>query len=200
MLRGTSSNVGRVVMYQPAQIAPFTFGEVPLAAGTALNTSVVNIPYSSEPYTLYNNKRLEITTAIPATDATALLLRISSSGGASFFSGATQYATEFFVVDNTGANGTTAIASTNTMLTNIFVGNGANEGVSISLKMYDTNNSARWQSMTFHGIYIDSNATPRSATVIGGSSLATSTINNAAQFRFDSGNISSASWALYGSN
>lgn len=200
LLRGTSSNVGRVVTYQPAQTAPYNFGEVFLAAGTALNTTVLNIPYSSEPYTLYRNKRLELTAAIPASDGTALLLSLSSSGGASFFSGASQYATEFFVIDNTGANGTTAIASTNAQLTNVFVGNGSNEGCSASLRMYGTNNSALWQHTMFQTAYVDSNATPRSATTIGNTTLASSAVNNAAQLRFNSGNISSATWTLFGSN
>lgn len=195
-LRGSSSNVGYFANFMPAGV----IGEVRLASGTALNTSRVNIIMSSTPYTNYKNKRLMLTSFIPASNAVLLSMRLSSTGGVSFDSGAANYGSAFFSVDQTGNNGTTAANSTSMFLSNSFLSNSSFAGLSTDIKFFDTTNSLVWPRVSFSGSYVDSSPPARLGSNVGGGSRSNPQITNAIQLFFEAGNVSSGSWTLFGSN
>jgi len=189
---GAGSATGSV-FFDGLFLASPTAGLSKLIEGTVSSAAQLDIVMTS--YTTYKNKRL-LVHLIPATDGTVLDMRVSANGGSSFDAGAADYTIEAIV----GGATTTANTSGMTLSAGGLVGNGANEGLIASIDLFETNDGAQWTRINWVGATIDSAATPVTRFPHGAASRRAAQITDAVRFFFNSGNIASGHWQLYGWN
>ena len=155
-------------------------------------------------FSAYRHKML-IFSAIPATDAVDLRLRVSTDGGSSYEAGASVYAW-----NAGGMAGGSGFSEGNTGDSSIRlevnaaaahpIGNAAAEGCNFKIMMWDTTNTARWPSFTWEGMHTSSNASPRVVSTQGGAHLGIAQDTDAIRLFFSTGNLGAFSWTLYGFN
>lgn len=173
-------------------------GEVLLNSGTVTNAATLDIVMTS--YTAYRNKIL-LLDLIPATDAVALWLRLSTDGGSTYDAGASNYDYMFKQGDGavgdqaTGFAGATAI-----VLTDATIGNGAAEGINGRISLWNTISTASRPRVTWELAYTGSNATPQIAWAAGTGGRVVAQDTDSIRVQFHTGNIASGNWALYGYN
>jgi len=190
-LAGTSDTVA----ITPSALAS-VLGLVKLSSGTASATASCEISMAS--FTGYKHKQLVIERFIPATDSVSLLLRFSSDGGTSYDSGASDYGDCYRTINTGGTTGDAATAGASVRISNAFIGNAANEGISGVLNIFDTTNNAVNTLVNWRASYLDNSGFITNVEGTGGRATAQDT--NAVQLRFSSGNITSGTWKLYGYN
>ena len=172
-------------------------GLVKLNSGTFSATAVGDIAMTS--YTAYPNKLLIISNFVPVTDGAGLSMQLSTDGGTTFNSAATDYeyvaeslsAPSTFTV--TGSTGASSVALSDGV-DNVTTAGGVNGRV----VLYGTEDVDRtiveYEMAHFNSAdnaFIKSN---------GGGGANTSQNTDAVRLFFTTGNISIGDWALYGYN
>lgn len=143
----------------------------------------------------YDEYEIHLLNVIPATDIVSLYFRTSTDGGSTFDSGVSDYA-----YGNLYGAGATPTAATDTAAAFILlcpsVGSAANEaGVSGVLRLVRPS-EATYTSAWMTGYFVDSSARPSPFTSCGNRSAAEDV--DAIQFLFNTGNVESGLFALYG--
>jgi hypothetical protein len=170
-----------------------------LASGAASGASL-DIPLTS--YTAYRAIMIVLTNILPATDDVELRMRFSTDGGSSYDAGASNYAFEAAI--NTagaggafqGSGGATFISLCGAPIAGNAVGNASAEGVSGTVTIWGQTNTAQHTRATFDIAWGST-----SSGLVGlhgtGARLAAQDTDGV-QFLFESGNISSGNYAVYG--
>jgi hypothetical protein len=170
-----------------------------LASGAASGASL-DIPLTS--YTAYRAIMIVLTNILPATDDVELRMRFSTDGGSSYDAGASNYAFEAAI--NTagaggafqGSGGATFISLCGAPSAGNAVGNASAEGVSGTVTIWGQTNTAQHTRATFDIAWGST-----SSGLVGlhgtGARLAAQDTDGV-QFLFESGNISSGNYAVYG--
>lgn len=185
----------RCVSYFRAAVVPLaaTPALEKLDSGTVSDDATLDIVLTS--HTNYVNK-IVVLNLIPSTDGVGFYMRFSTDGGSNYDSGASDYGTEVVVADGSTSENNSVIRLTSGGL----VGNAATEGVSFTVTLYDTVSTAKWQRVSWEGVYVDSAATPVIRAPHGAAARRTAQNTDAIRFLFSSGNIASGTWTLYGFN
>lgn len=143
----------------------------------------------------YSNYLVVFQNLTPVTSATSLYLRFSNDNGSTFFSGASDYNYENFSAANATLTAAQSIGSTVINLSNAH-NNTAGAGAGGSLLLSNLNSSFNRKSVLYNSIYVNS-AGNMNIFQTGGNFAGTQNID-AIRFLFSSGNISTATWQLYG--
>ena len=169
-------------------------GLVKLTSGQCSATAVCDVTMTA--YTGYANKLIKLRSFVPATTAQALYMRVSTDGGSTYDTGATQY----YYVANDGSQSGTATQTAGTDSSIVLSGNVANSvgcGVSASLELMDSTHVSQQPKVSARVVWNNgSNAASRTGEY---ARLATQD-TDAVRFLFASGNITSGAWELYGFN
>ena len=175
-------------------------GLVKLATGTVGSaTAVADVTMTG--YTSYAHKMLMVD-LIPSTDGDELLLAVSTDGGATYDTSAGNYSYVVQVVDDNAAATTQANTSATSMslAQAAQIGNGATEGISAQVILYNTTSTAKWPRARIESVYLTVDATPRVAQAVGSATRRAAQDTDAVRLKFSAGNIASGTWALYGFN
>ena len=170
-------------------------GMVKLASGSVSAAATLDIVMTA--FTAYKNKLLVLTSFLPATDTVSLHLRTSTNGGGAYDAGASDYGFAFRTLNTAGTAGDTFGASTSIQMSNAFIGNVAGEGIDIAILLYDTT-AAVPTRCTWQAAYSDDAGAFTHNAGMGGRAASQDT--DALRVLFNSGNIASGSYALYGWN
>ena len=184
----------------PASKVKSVGGLVYLNSDTVTNAPMLDIVLTS--YTDYRALLIELINFIPATDDVELWLRLSTDGGSSYDAGATDYFYDCNYSDSaagagaprSGGSSRIVIAGT-TSATNA-IGNGAAEGTSVILEILNQANTAVKPRVQFRGSYYT--ASNRVASNWGSGLRNAAQDTDAIRVLFETGNIASGTWALYG--
>ena len=167
-------------------------GIVKLNSGTVSNAATLDIVMTS--YTAYPNKMLVLTSFLPATDLTSLQCRVSTDGGSSYDAGAGTY--RYARRSQSSSPGSSDAGGTNNaIVVATTVGNGAGEGCSGTVRMFDTTSARNGQFLTES---VSNNGTPDTVIESHAVERLASQDTDAFRVMFSSGNIASGSWTLYG--
>ena len=193
VLTGTSTAAAPSVASMAANVPKLlTFGSVSTAAALA----IVLTPYSG-----YVDLELRLKNFVPVTDAVYLQMRLSTDGGSIYDQGANAY---FGNTQNRLSSSTTIAAEALETYTAIplsqaatnLVGNGASEGCSFNIELLDRNNAAIKPRLRWNGTFYQS--TDHFVDVTGGALRNAAQDTDAVQFFFNTGNIASGTWSLWG--
>lgn len=172
-----------------------------LNSGTVSAVATLDIVLTN--YTAFRGLRFELSGFRPATDDVELWTRFSTNGGSSY--DATGYNYSALWLDSDGAGGALALRSGSANqismsgnVANYAVGNGTAEGINITVTLMNQTSSAFWSRIIYQAYYIDANATPNAITINGGGAREAAQDTDAIRFLFESGNITSGNWAIYG--
>lgn len=169
-------------------------GQQLLASGTVSAAATLDLVLTA--YTGFRGLFVELQSFIPATDNVALHMQVSTNGGSSYDSGATDYrynhlrAFAASSISNTTSTGAPQIVIADG------IGNGSAEGIEVSAKLGHRTNTALQQKIGFVGCHhaADNNE----VRVLGdGRRLAAQDVD-AVRFLFSSGNIASGQYQIYG--
>lgn len=168
-----------------------------LTFGSVSAVAQLNIPLTG--YTDYRGVLIKLYNFIPATDGVELRTRVSSNGGSSYDSGASDYRWASFVLNDTpaqAAQGSGGAAYGSVAGSNNPVGNASNEGVTVSVEVLGQTDTATKPAIRFDCAFYSSvnRAIRESGTVVRDIAQDTDAI----QFYFSSGNITSGGYAVYG--
>jgi hypothetical protein len=171
-----------------------------LTSGSVSAQAALGIPLTA--YTAYRGIIIELINFIPATDDVDFRCRLSSNGGSSYDSGASDYryanSTVFSsnVVQNQGSGGAAFIQLCGGSAGTAHIGNGAAEGLSCQVTITGQASAAAKTKVRAFGEYYG--AGDFSSIFKGGGHRNTAQDTDAIQFFFSSGNITSGSYAVYG--
>lgn len=185
------------VLSAPASAA--TTGWVPIKTVTASSSTTVDFVNGSGGVVLdgtYEAYAVVLTNVKPATDGTSLFLRTSTDAGASYDSGASDYATteisisgiDTFASVNDQHNTEILIAGT--------LGNASTESYSGIVYFYGLSDTANYKQVVADGISLDTNGQVR-RYLTGGARLSAADID-AIRFYMETGNTASGTFTLYG--
>jgi hypothetical protein len=186
-------------LYEISRSGQGTLGRQLILTTTASNSALVAFTNLSS---LYSRYEIEFNYILPATDGKGLFAQISTDNGSTYaatnYLASVEYSSNGDAIANIGSTTTALQLSGNYTLDNNWgVKNSASKGVCGRLTIYDPSNTAKNKQ-----IYIDLTY----ATLLGYSAAtrvyaqytgSTSAIN-AIKFFFDSGNIASGTFKLYG--
>jgi len=190
----TGSDATRAVT--PAGLASVN-GLVKLASGSASGASLDIVMTA---FTAFKHKRL-VFDLIPATDSVTLFARVSTDGGGNYDAGAGNYSYAASGLDDNVTSLDAGGGDSGMRLSfQLNIGNGAAEGISGHIDMWNTTDAAKRPRFTFQTSWISADATPRLATQAGGGARMAAQDTDAFQLLFGAGNITSGSYALYGWN
>lgn len=177
-------------------------GLVLLNSGTVSSAATLDIVLTS--FTAYRGLRLMLSAFVPATDDRELWLRTSTNGGSSYDAGASDYAwinnlareAVGIVLDAVNPDTKIVIAGLTTTGT-LSVSNTSSEGgAHVILDIMGQTATSRWGAVKYTAGYVAGSGSFLSLSGTGWR-LASADID-AVRFLFESGNISSGGWALYG--
>jgi len=175
-------------------------GLVLLNSGIVTNQATLPIVLTS--FTAFRALKFLLTTFVPATDDVELWLRFSTDGGANYD------ATGYSWTNTGGRDGSSTPFSPNATAANQIsltgltgasenVSNVAAEGgIHCEVTLYNQANTGIWQRAGWHSRWYSAN--DQSFHTSGTGARETAQDTDAVQFRFESGNIASGNWALYG--
>lgn len=174
-------------------------GWIPIKTQTAANVSSVDFVNGSGGVVLDSTYRayvIVITSLVPATDNTNLLLRTSSNAGSSYDSGASDYKYALGGADSTTGTYQGAVSNgTTSILSALDVGNSAGEQSNAVIYLY---NPAGTKYFVV-GIKSETiNASGNLNSFTGSGTRLTAADVDAIRFLMSSGNISSGTFTLYG--
>jgi hypothetical protein len=150
-------------------------------------------------FTGYRGLMFVLSNFIPATDGDFLQYRVSTNGGSSYDSGASDYTYTNNSQNDSGTTGTnnSAGAAFCQIGHTVGVGNASSEGITAVMELFGQTNAAIEPRIlgraTYHG-----NTNDDLYTIQHGGRRVNAQDTDAMQFFFSSGNIASGSWALYG--
>lgn len=172
-------------------------GRVLLNAGSLSGVATLDMVLTD--YDLYRGIEIEVSGMIPATDGVEPRLRFSTDGGATWISSGYSYSIN--VTTDSGVNaptGSTNSAQIALSHPSALVGNGAVEGINLTVKIVGQQNTARWPRVQFDGAYVDNSATPQTIRVAGSGTNRAANDVDAIRLFFSGGNIASVDFAIYG--
>ena len=162
-----------------------------IASGTVSNAASLDFINLSADYRAY---MLVFDDLLPISDVRLLWLRTDTNNGASFDTSGYAHSRIDF---STGGSVTgTASDSDSAIILGSNFSNAANQVGSGTVMIYNPMNSSSRTHTTSQIALV--NSTPSAKTVFAGGIKATDEANNAFQIRFDSGNISTMNYTLYG--
>jgi hypothetical protein len=170
-----------------------------LNSGTVSNAATLDIVLTS--YTGYRALKLLLSSFVPATDDVELWMRFSTDGGANF--DATGYRWSMRGLADDGGSRDRSSGASNQIL--IAGGSAANDAVSNTAAeggvdaeiVLHAQAASRWSGIRFHSSIAEADSSVTSFQA-GHGRRATSQDTDAVRFLFESGNIASGNWALYG--
>lgn len=175
-------------------------GLVLLTSGTISNQATLDLVLTT--YTAYRGLIIELLAVVPATDNSDLWMRFSTNGGGAYDAGATDYNYSNSLTESVGpsvgAQGSNGAAQIIMNRDDSGVGNQAAEGISMTVKLMNQTSAAQWSRVTYDGTYIDNQATQRVWRVAGSGARRTAQDTDAVRFQFDSGNLATGTYAVYG--
>jgi hypothetical protein len=166
-----------------------------ISSATASNSAVIDFTLPSGYYYF----EVFIDYIVPQTDATGLLLVVSTDGGATFRTGATDYGRHLNIL--TGAAGTTPLYAYSATVPNIsfignLIGNTATDFFRASFRLFDPSNSTKRKYFTGEASVMRSDNQPVMLTLNG--IFNDTPAVNAIRLYMSSGNIASGEFKLYG--
>lgn len=171
-------------------------GLVKLASSTVANTTVADITMTA--YTAYTNKMIVFRNVVPATNAAILCLRTSTDGGSSY--AATSYAYGMVGASSLGTSTIGSAADTKITLTTGNTNNvTANGGISGIIKLYGTTSTATKNNLNYESATFNSDLSGYWTSQGAGIRNNAEDIDGV-RLIFDSGNVGSGTWDLYGFN
>ncbi len=172
---------------------------VPLSSATASGSATVDFTGLSSSYVAY---AVVITDLVPATDATALYMRVGTGAGPTYQSGATDYGhiREGGTITTTGTSfsafGVGDGNDAQIVLVGAAAGNNTGEHISGKVYIYRPSQTSVYHSITAELSLLDSGANTDVSTNAG--MYRSTTAVTAIRFLMSSGNIASGEFRLYG--
>lgn len=160
-----------------------------LTSGTVSAAATLDIVLTS--YTAYRAIQFLLSGFRPATDDVELWCRFSTDGGSTYDAGAASYADSFSAADQTkiilaSTGGTNAVGSAST------------EGLNGNYLLQNQTSTAFHSRLDGISNYLDAEATPVSFIIAVGGARKAAQDTDAVRFLFESGNIASGNYAVYG--
>lgn len=141
---------------------------------------------------------IEVTDVVPANDIVELWLRVSTDGGSSWKSGASDYAYHNNIFDSGGTNNKDSSSGDSKIILsgNISHGSAAGEGGTNTVKFSNPANGSLQQLFQWDSSFVVNDGDI--ASVRGAGAYSTAEAINGIRFLFGSGNIESGTFSLYG--
>jgi hypothetical protein len=177
--------------YVDNEIAANATGVVLLDTQTASSSASIDFTGLSSTYTRYE---IQYTNVVPATYGARIGLRTSTDGGSTFDSGASDYTSQNHAQSG-GADSAASYTGTYIRLTLAGSGTGSNEVCSGVVQVINPTASAYTHTL-HHALYWTSLGAFN--TSYGAAHRASTTAVDAVQILFDTGNIASGTFKLYG--
>jgi hypothetical protein len=197
--RKSGAWTNRTVAQVKTDLGVVTPGLALLTSGTVSSAAQLDIVLTS--YTGYRGIVVELIDLIPATDNQYLYMLLSTDGGSSFI--VTNY--QWTCLSNDSGAGSTITANNNNNTGDATkarlshgVGNGAAEGTNVTIKIMGQTTAAAKRRVTWDAATYK--ASDVGAREWGGFLNNTAQDTDALRFAFQSGNITSGKWAVYGYN
>ena len=177
-------------------------GVVLLDSGTLSSAGSLALDLSG--YSAYKSFELNMANFVPATDDVELWLQYSTDGGSNFLTSGYSYVTDgyessSFTARRRNGNSQAYIALLGSTSSADSISNVSSEGgCDCSLKLLRPSLNQRTRAL-WHGAYQGAGGTGAwFATQVGAGERSTQEVVNAFRVLFESGNIASGVWALYG--
>lgn len=172
-----------------------------LDSGTVTNAATLDIVLTS--FTTYRAFKFILTSFVPASDDVELWMRLSTDGGANYDATGYSY-TQLATRDNNStinhfrsASDTKLVVAQNTTAGEAISNVASEGGVDVEVTVYDPQATGRFPRARWEFSYFG--ATQQDTFQGSGSGSRENAQNtDAARFFFESGNIASGNWALYG--
>ncbi len=173
-----------------------------LSSGTVSAVAVLDLVLTS--YSIYRALKFVFTSFVPVTDDTSLFMRFSTDGGTNYDAGLSDYA--WTALRQRSGNVTPAATSDaadseieiagSSGTPGFNISNDVNEGgVNIELTIYNFTSAVHTQC-NFHSTYVS--ADQQSFVLCGTGRRVAAQNTDAVRFLFESGNIASGNYAVYG--
>ena len=185
----TSNGAAALPTYQPSPSAPGT-DFVFISTDTAATSATIEIALTG--YSFYI---IYISGLLPDTDAVALEADLSTDGGSTWETGASDYKYQHLYLTNTTAGAAFSSASANVVLSNTNMSNTTNEAAAGTLDIIGAAATAHTHLHYTHG-YINSAGTAELMNSFG--DYQANTTVDAIRFQMSSGNIETGVFKLYG--
>lgn len=165
-----------------------------LNSGSVTSGATLDIVLTS--YTSYRALLIKLINIIPATDNVDLYMRTSTNGGSSYDSAGSDYRWGYYYVDSgsSGASTSSGAVSSITIWKN--QGNSTGEHGMANVELMGQTNTGTYGKIMSDGVYMSASTIP--VRVMGFGARMTSADIDAIRFYYQSGNIASCTWALYG--
>jgi hypothetical protein len=181
-----------------SELRKFSTGQVGglhlLDSGIVTNSATLDIVLTS--FAAYRGLLLLLSGFIPATEPSALQMQVSTNGGSSYDSGASDYRYASWGWSNGGQGPNQSSAAAQIQFGPAEVGSGANEGLDAEFLLLNQTSTAIKPKISGRVWYYTSSDQAAHQITSGQRNAAQDT--DAIRFRFSGGNIASGNWALYG--
>lgn len=141
---------------------------------------------------------IEFTDVHPATDGTTLDLVVSTDGGSSYKTGASDYRYVEHNAKDSSSTGTVGNQGDSVIRVSTFQGGGADEIISGTIRIYQPAEASTETAIATLQHAVDAGGKTRVATIAG--RRTNTEANDAVRFKFGSGNIVRGNFDLYGVN
>lgn len=182
------------------QWAAVVGGVTLLTSGSVAAAASLDIVFGA--WSAYRALLFTVSSFVPVTDDVELRMRFSTNGGVSYDAGASDYSRAIMGIDDNGSSrdagsiGTGIIlagdASAAAGVSNVAAEGGAN----CEIMMQDFTAAGRWPAIHFRTRNFIANS--RTAIQVGAGSREAAQDTDAVQFLFETGNIASGNYAVYG--
>ena len=179
---------------QPASLTGAN-GASEVLLATYTPTAVASLDITSVLSSTYDFYTIEITDVLPATDGASIYLLTSTDNGSSWTTSSGAYAYAVGLGNGTGGYSDIGSSSSTQIQLNSSCSNTANETSSLELKVWNPNSSS-YKQFSWSGSYFSAAGSLYWFTGAG-KRLSTSVIN-AVQLKYSSGNIASGTVRVYG--
>jgi hypothetical protein len=176
-------------------------GLVLLASGTVTAQATLDIPLTG--YTGYRAIKVLLSSFVPVDDDTELWLRFSTDGGSNYDATGYSWSTNWSrdsstssVVNNSASSNQIRIAGSNGASESVS-NTAAEGGVDTEIDLPAQTDTARWPRTRYSSSWFGAAVTD-TFRLSGAASRETAQDTNAVRFLFETGNIASGSWAVYG--
>jgi len=175
-------------------------GLVLLAQGTVTSAATLDIVLTT--FTAFRGIRFSLANFVPATDDVEFWLRVSTDGGSSYDAGASDYRYALNVTSESATGGQGSAADTQIAIAKNNAGTAsvsntaAEGGVSAAIHLLNQTDTGIWPKIMAHSGYVGADGVAYENIVHGVRVAAQDT--NAVRFLFESGNIASGKYAVYG--
>jgi hypothetical protein len=173
-----------------------------LLLASSVTSSVATLDIVLTSYVGYQNFAITFSNATNDTNATRFFARLSSDGGTTFDSGASNYG---WALVRVLAGSGTQVVSVNAAATEIQLTTNELIGTTVSLPgrnsllyIFNCSNASALPKLQCDSVYTDSSTNTSTSLVTAGGTRLASQITNAIRFFYSSGNIRSCQYSVYG--